>query len=313
MNKAFIADFIVLTILLVSLSSCTVQRSEFEFRQTDQGIELIENGKPVFFYQKAPKSLTGKYICNNYIHPLYNLKGAVLTEEFPADHPYHRGVFWTWHQIYIDTISIGDGWINEGISQDVVKVLTEKKKDHAGIRLEVLWNSDSLPAGNPFMREKTSIIVHPAESDIRIIDFAIELNALVDQLEIGGSADAKGYGGFCLRLNIPDSMVFSSVDGIVIPQELQITASPWMDFSGAFGDDQNKNGIAVLCHSGNPLYPSPWILRQKGSMQNSVYPGKERIRLEMNNPVVLRYRLIIHNGNVQDVNLNKLQAEYSGL
>jgi hypothetical protein len=313
MNRNTFCEIIATALIIGSFSGCNVQRSGFEFRQTDQGIELNENGKPVFFYQKVPKSLTGEYICTNYIHPLYNLKGDVLTEEFPADHPFHRGVFWTWHQIYIDTTSIGDGWINKGISQDVVKVLTEKKNGQAVINLEVLWNSDSLPAGEPFMREKTSIIVHPSESDIRKIDFTIELDALIAKLEIGGSADAKGYGGLCLRLNIPDSMVFTSVNGTVTPQELQVSASPWMDFSGAFSDDQNKTGIAILCHPGNPLFPSPWILRQKGSMQNAVYPGKERIRLEMNKPLVLRYRLIIHNGDVQAVNLNKLQAEYFGL
>ena len=304
---------IVLVLLLVSISNCSVQRSEFEFRKTDQGIELNENGKPVFFYQQVPKSLTGEYVCNNYIHPLYNLNGDVLTEEFPPDHPYHRGIFWTWHQIYIDTVSIGDGWINDGISQEVVNVLTEKRKDLAEINLEVLWNSDTLPAGKSFMKEKTSILVYPADSDIRKIDFTIELNALIGQLELGGSADAKGYGGFCLRLNIPDGMVFTSESGPVTPQELQIAASPWMDFSGSFGKDQKSNGIAILCHPDNPLYPSPWILRQKGSMQNAVYPGRERIKLEMNKPLILKYRLIIHNGDVGAVDLNKLQAEYNEL
>jgi hypothetical protein len=237
----------------------------------------------------------------------------VLTEEFPPDHPYHRGIFWTWHQIYKDTVSLGDGWINDGISQDVVSVLTKKSKDRADINLEVLWNSDGLPAGQSFMKEKTSIFVYPVESDLRKIDFRIELTALTEQLELGGSADAKGYGGFCLRLNIPDGMVFTSESGPVTPQELQIAAGPWMDFSGAFGKDQNSNGIAILCHPENPLYPSPWILRQNGSMQNAVYPGRERIKLGKDNPLILRYRLVIHNGDVNAADLNKLQAEYNEL
>lgn len=313
MNKISITPGIAIVFVLACISSCSVHSSEFEFRKTNQGFELSENGKPVFFYQQTPKTLTGQYVCNNYIHPLYNLKGDVLTEEFPPDHPYHRGIFWTWHQIYIDTTSLGDGWINDGISQDVVKVLTDSTKKNAGIILEVLWHSSKLPEGSPFMKEKTSITVYPEESEIRKIDFTIELNALVEKLMIGGSNDPKGYGGFCVRLNIPENMVFTSDNKPVIPQELQISAGTWMDFSGAFGKDESANGVAILCHPDNPVYPSPWILRQKGSMQNAVFPGRERITLDMNIPVILRYRLIIHNGDTQTVDLNKLQAEYAEL
>jgi hypothetical protein len=300
-------------LLFFLLSACNNQESHFSFRNTDQGFELSENGKPVFFYQRLPKTLTGEYICSNYIHPLYNLDGVVLTEEFPPDHPYHRGVFWTWHQLYADTASLGDGWINDGISQDVVKVLTESSKENAEINLEVLWKSTSEPDMKPFMKEKTSVIVYPSDSETRKIDFIIELSALIDNLEIGGSNDPKGYGGFCLRLNIPEDMIFTSEKGPVTPQELQISAGRWMDFSGSFGVEKTPSGITILCHPDNPVYPSPWILRQKGSMQNAVFPGRERIKLNMNHPVTLKYRLIIHKGDNQTVNLNKLQKEYSEL
>ena len=304
---------LVAAVFLSALTSCSNHNSGFTFSETDQGIHLTENGTPVLFYQKVPKSLTGEYICNNYIHPLFNLNSDTLTEEFPADHPYHRGVFWTWHQIYIDTVSIGDGWINDGISQDVVKLLTETKDDAAHINLEVNWYSDTLPAEQPFMKELTSIVVYPSGADIRILDFTIEFNALVDKLEIGGSDDPKGYGGFCLRLDIPDDMVFMSESGQVTPQELQVNTGRWMDFSGTFGRTDNKNGIAILCHPGNPLFPSPWILRQKGSMQNAVFPGRERIRLEINTPLILKYRLVIHKGDASGIDFNKLQEDYSRL
>ncbi len=300
-----------LLLLILFLIACCNRKTDFYFSQTDVGVELTENGKPVFFYQKTPKSLSGEYVCNNYIHPLYNLNGDVLTEEFPPDHPYHRGIFWTWHQLFIDTCSIGDGWINDGITQDVAVLKTETGQNRAVTYIESYWKSKMLPDGKPFMRELTSIIVYPAESGLRNIDFIIKLYALVDKLEIGGSDDEKGYGGFCLRLDIPEDMIFTSENGTVTPVELQVAAGRWMDFSGSFGKGHEKNGIAIFCHPDNPLYPSPWILRQKGSMQNAVYPGRERIKLEMNKPLILKYRLVIHNGILKIPDLNKLQAEYS--
>jgi len=108
--------------LIFFLISCGSPKPDtaFTFERNDQGVGLMENRQPVFFYQAKPKSLAGNYICNNYLHPLYSLNGDTLTEEFPADHPYHRGIYWAWHQIYINGRSIGDGWTMENIGQQVI-------------------------------------------------------------------------------------------------------------------------------------------------------------------------------------------------
>ena len=287
------------------------QKSPFTINETDQGFQLMENGKPVFSYQKKPKSLTGQYVCSNYIHPLYNLKGDILTDEFPPDHLYHRGVFWAWHQLYIDNIRLGDGWTNDSISQEVVKVSSEKRGDVVQISLDVLWHSTVIADGKPFIDERTVISVHKLEGDIRKIDFEITLNALVKDLQIGGSADQKGYGGFCVRMKLPDSLIFTSESGPVKPQDLQVKAGPWMDFSGKFGPGPDNSGITILCSPGMPDYPEPWILRQKGSMQNIVFPGRDRKDIPLNKPLRMRYRLIIHNGNAASLNISQLQEEYA--
>jgi Methane oxygenase PmoA len=297
--------------ILAGCASGEKPKSPFTVIETDQGVELTENGKPVLAYQKKPKTLTGQYICNNYIHPLYNLNGDILTEEFPADHPYHRGVFWAWHQLYVDGKRLGDGWTNDSISQTVGNVKYEKGENTFHLKLDVLWYSLVLGEGKPFMNENTTITVHKLDSGIRKIDFEIRLSAKVSGFQIGGSADPKGYGGFCVRMRLPDSLIFMSDNGPVIPQELQIKAGPWMDFSGRFGTGQEISGITVLCHPGMPDYPEPWILRKKGSMQNVVFPGSQRIDVPLNKTVVLRYRLIVHNGNAERLNTPFLQQEYA--
>ncbi len=108
--------------------------SPFTIAETDQTLELTEGTGIVFVYQKMPKSLTGQYVCNNYIHPLYNLSGDVMTEEFPPDHPYHRGVFWAWHQLYADGKRLGDGWTNDSITQEVADVKSEILEDRVKLK-----------------------------------------------------------------------------------------------------------------------------------------------------------------------------------
>ncbi len=293
--------------------SCNPQSSPFTTAVTEEKIVLLEDGNPVFVYQKKPKSLTGQYVCNNYIHPLFDLSGNVITEEFPADHPYHRGVFWAWHQLYAAGRRLGDGWTNDSISQKVVGAVIEKGKLYARLITDVLWSSPVTEDGEPFIEEKTTITVHKLSDGIRRIDFEIVLKALSDQLQIGGSADQKGYGGFCVRMRLPDSLKFISDNGPVTPQELQIKAGPWMDFSGRFGAGPEISGITIICHPSMPGYPEPWILRQKGSMQNVVFPGRDRIDVSKDKPVVLRYRLIIHKGDAASLAKDSLIKEFSNL
>jgi Family of unknown function (DUF6807) len=309
-----IHTFVFLILLLVIGSACTeLYKSPFSFTESEQGVELLENGKPVFFYQEKPKSLTGEYICNNYIHPLYNINGDTLTEEFPHDHQYHRGIFWAWHQLYVDTVNLGDGWINDGISQDVINVKTDKSKSQAKINLEVMWQSSNFQNGRPFLNEHTTITVHKLESNIRKIDFEIILRPLVQGFQIGGSDDKKGYGGLCARMKLPDDLIFTSSEGPVTPQNLQIEAGPWMDFSADFGNTSEVSGLAILCHPSSPDYPENWILRQKTSMQNIVFPGEERVSIKMDKPVILRYRIIIHAGGADIQKFSELQAEYENM
>jgi hypothetical protein len=261
-------------------------------------------------------SLDEKYTRADYVHPLYGLDGQILTEDFPPDHPHHRGIFWAWHQIYVADKRIGDGWSAVDISWDVydANILAVDSNSRA-LRVQVHWKSPLWTNANgkpkPFIHETTTITVHRAKGDIRKIDFEIGLLALEDNVRIGGAENKKEYGGFSARIKLPDGMEFVGPAGPVEPIMTPLPAAPWMDFSGDFDGNGTVNGLAILCHKSNPGYPHLWILRRKRSMQNPVWPGREPITLSRENPVILRYRLIIHRGNAQHINLNQLQTEYN--
>ncbi len=55
----------ILLSLILLISSCgpsSDKHSPFNFKESDQGFSLYENGMAVFFYQKEPKILGGAYI-----------------------------------------------------------------------------------------------------------------------------------------------------------------------------------------------------------------------------------------------------------
>ncbi|MHC4478790.1 MAG: DUF6807 family protein [Planctomycetota bacterium] len=282
----------------------------------DEGFFVTESGRKILFYQCRTKCLDGKHCRANYVHPLYDLNGEILTEDFPPDHPHHRGIFWAWHQIYVGKKRIGDGWSLQNISWDVHDVkLLDVDSNCRGLEVNAHWKSplwtDAAGKQKPFIRETTTVRVHRTEDDFRKIDFTISLLALEDDVRLGGAKNAKEYGGFSTRIRLPEGIVFSGPAGPVEPKGTPVTAAPWMDFSGPFGDGGSLSGLSVLCHKSNPLYPHRWILRRKGSMQNPVWPGQLPVLIPRQQPVVLRYRLIIHSGDANHIDLNKLHAEYN--
>jgi hypothetical protein len=321
-NK-FLAILAVLAALL-TLADCnpanhtagTATLNPIQILETDEGFVITEGKAKVMFYQRQHKSMDGKYSRANYIHPLYGLDGEILTEDFPPDHPHHRGIFWAWHQVWLGDKKLGDSWAANDFLWDVydAKILTVDSQSSA-LQIQVHWKSplwtDANGKQKAFVKETTTIRVYRAQDDIRKVDFEISLLALEDNVRIGGSEDEKGYGGFTTRIRLPDGLSFTGSNGPVEPNTLSVEAGPWLDFSGNFDKNGKISGLTILCHNSLPVYLQRWILRRKGSAQNPVYPGRHPILLSREKPLVLRYRLIIHRGNVHDINLDKLQADYN--
>ena len=281
-----------------------------------QGYWFTDGDVKVLFYQAERKSLPdGQAARSNYFHPLYDLDGNVLTEDFPKDHIHHRGIFWAWHQVRVSGTVVQDQWSNRDSFWTVQDARIDSDDRSASLALRVVWESprftDAQGGRRPFVEERSVTRVHRAEGAIRKIDFHQQLTALVDGVEIGGSEDAKGYGGFSYRVVMPPDIRFTGVQGDVSPIENAVSPSPWMDVSGSYGG-LGKSGLTVLTHPSTTGFPQPWILRARGSMQNAVYPGRHPTAIPRDRPVILRYRIVLHRGELAPADIGRLQAEYAG-
>ena len=282
--------------------------------QADGAYVVTEGPDSVLVYRRQPEFPEREHARRHFIHPLYGLNGQVLTENFPEDHLHHHGVFWAWHQILVNGRRVGDAWTQDHFVWDVQEVQVLEEGENAVLKAQVLWKSpqwtDEHGDMRPFVRETTTLRVHPSQGDYRAIDVEIALEALEEDVRIGGSENKKGYGGLSARIRLPDDIRFTGPEGSVEPSTYQVDAGPWLDFSGTFGGRQA--GLAILEHPDQPGYPQPWILRRSGSMQNVAYPGREPVRLPREEPLVLRYRFIIHRGDAQRIDLEQLHDEYAG-
>lgn len=305
-------------ILLLAFAPIVAAADEapaFKIAVADGGVSIAEGAAKILHYQRDTKTLNGKYPRANYVHPLYDLDGNELTEDFPTDHRHQRGVFWAWHHVSIGEKSICDQWATQDAVWDVREVQTRLASDSASLRTTVEWKSpnwlDADGKQKPFVREETTIRVHRAAADRRAVDFEIRLVALEADLKIGGSADEKGYGGFSPRVRLPTDVRFLARDGEIEPKGTALEAGPWVDVTATYGTTDAKSGVTMLCHPTLPVFPPPWILRRAKSMQNAVYPGAMPVPLSDKTPLVLRYRLVIHRGAASVEEINRWQSEYA--
>lgn len=333
---------ITLSTALTLLAGCASTGScPVKITKKTEGYLITENNKKILFYQTCPTKLsdhikldpdnqTSLTLSNilrifdsstrpNYVHPLFGLDEEILTQDYALtdhrEHPHH-GIFWAWRQTLVNGKQMGDSWNLKDFVWDIydVEILYDDSQS-AAIRAHVLWKSpdltDSAGLQIPFVKETTTIRAWPESENLRKIDFEISLIALLDNVRIGGSDNEKGFGGFAARINASDSTIFTGQNGPLKPQRLPLQAGPWVDFSDDFQANGNISGLTILCHNSIPGYPTPWLLRQKRSMQNPAFPGRSPIPLSRKKPLILKYRIIIHKGTLSIPQINNLLNEFN--
>jgi hypothetical protein len=273
--------------------------------EKDEGGFWIKQGKTkVLFFQREMNDSIPEYARNNYFHPVYDLNGNVITEDFPEDHLHHRGIFWAWHQILIDGEKICDPWDIKNFGQKVRDIefrLTEKRNGE--LKYTSYWFTNDKP-DDPFMCIKTKVTVHPRSVRYRQIDFEIELHALEHNFSIGGSDNIKGYGGFSFRLKTnANSEFYNSFDEQITPQNTAMKCGAFVNIV----NPELKRGVVIYNKPQNPEITG-WILRQGNSSQNCAWPGREPVELLLEQPVTLRYSILIHNGKLKKQAIERIMG-----
>jgi hypothetical protein len=243
---------------------------------TNDGVQVFEAGAPVLFYRRvaAPGSEPWRM---HYVHPLHSVAGAVVTEDAPADHIHHRGVFWAWRRVLVDGERVADGWVGDRlVLQADVPGVQHLEDGSVRIEVRVAWLVPLAGRPVPVIEENSAIRAYPVQDGKRRVDVNVALRALRPGVELGGTDDDKGYGGLSVRFAHPQLAVIES-DG----RPLQATVAamqtgPEVAFLWPTLAAPWPGRIVVSCRvDGRPW--TRWVLRQEPSMQNCAFPGSRPI------------------------------------
>lgn len=236
---------------------------------------------------------------SDYIHPLYGLNGEMLTRDWPdGGHPHHRGIFWAWPEVEYKG-ERGDIYALQRVfARPTGNITYQSGPVFAQVNAENLWVWEDK---KPIVREQAIIRVYRSDSNSRVIDLTISLKAIEDSVTIA-TRFTNSYGGLNIRMQTPQEQEISHFTDK--PNSDPVRA--WSDLSGIFEGNNSASGLMVLQNHNNPEYPGAWAEYPELSWVQPTFPTPgTRYLLSKEKPLILKYRLIIHNGGKPDVDISK--------
>ena len=177
--------------------------------RTATGVRLVRDGRVIWNFEIDAED--GK----PYIHPLTTPSGETLTDVRPADHPWHKGLWFSWK--FLNGVNYWETPDKCGPGGAGITVVTSKAVDIQGLGATVRLGLAYRAADGDVMSERRVVTFSPPEKDgsyAIIFDqtFKAVTDVTIDRTPPYRRHDgawAGGYAGLTLRLSASAARHFS--------------------------------------------------------------------------------------------------------
>lgn len=328
----------------IDTETYTIQEGSLPVLSYHFGVVPFPKDQKVHYFSKKSSPYNGAYYTDgsafgadrsDYIQPLYGFNGEPLTDDYPADHPHHRGLWWSWCEVRWND-KIGDIWaVNKIRAYPKGTVKTSLEKDFIELSMVNVWKFDGDPT--EIVKETARIRVSKTSGSegrkSRNIDLKLDLEALVDGVAIAGRQKVNygGYGGIALRM-IPNASDFSLrvvhpapdvwkgsdlkiAEIISDPQKFGKAA--WISIFGKYPvssktESVDYTTITMFESEKNPLFPNPFRYYSSRNIMIA-FPAFHIFPLEKNKPVHYNCRFRVQQGKSDPVSDLNCWKEYQNL
>lgn len=268
---------------------------QYNYRTVEPGdvLNLISEGNRKYAHPRS-----------NYIHPLYGPHGEVLTKDWSLDHPHHRGIYWAWPEVDFGNERGDLHALQIVFARPTGRVGGYTGPDSAWIQAENEWRwNDQVP----IVRETALIRAWRSHPGGQAVDLEFTFAALKPGVTLA-RRDTRLYGGLNIRLGeVQNQHIFLHTDSAG-----QTPRRAWSDLTGQFQGGADPVGLAVFQHPGNPDYPGDWVQYPELNWVQPTFPKAEtRYPLPIDSPLVLRFRLWVHQGQIEESVLAERWTDYT--
>jgi hypothetical protein len=290
----------LLTLLVLTATSMAGDEPPATFRITQEPgalvIQSVDGAEILRYHTQQPigSRLTVESAC--YFHPFTTPGGIPLTQVAPMDHPHHRGIFLGWVEMRgeVDADFWGSGTFAPKTNRTIVNreiTTMSARENQAQFHARNEW----LVQGEPLIIEDLHAVVRAARA-AHVLDLSFTLTPTADI-----TLERRAFSGFCVRLPRDGQLDAYSPEGrVTLPNpkpsdpSSNWPAAPWYRYKVEL-DDGQVAGLVLVDHPQNP--PALWHNFRDLRMLNPCIVAPGAVKLKARQPLVLRYRVIAHDGS----------------
>jgi len=264
------------------------------WKKAEHSIALLKDGKAVWQHNHDPDE--GK----PYIHPLATSDGEVLTWLRPKDHPWHRGLWFSWK--FINGLNYWEEDRKTGLSEGRTKIKKAKIKTgedySARIELAVSYHP---PGKDEVISEKRVLnITAPDDKGTCKIDWtsifkATGGDATLGRTPIPGEKHGKSYGGYAgLSIRMAGETrgwKYTDSEGRQ-GKDIHGKKAMWMKAAGNTPSGKEA-GVTIEDQKSNLRHPTPWYLAAEMPYFGPALLFNKPYTLKKGESLTLKYRVTV--------------------
>jgi hypothetical protein len=308
------------TLTVMDGSPAKTEGGGIEVHRSGHTLKISQDGQPVLEYQAEPgafprENISERYRRGGYLHPIFTPSGRVVTDDFPANHTHHHGVWSPWTHTefegrHPDFWNMGEG---KGRVEFVEVAGSWSGPVHGGFHARHRFVDLTGAQPWPVLNESWEVRVYqvgPAANPYRMFDWTSTQTCAGNRplilLEyLYGGLGFRGNGAW----NGPGNESILTSSGETDRVKANMTRARWIHISGLV--DGRVSGIAILSHPDNFRAPQPMRVHPSEPFFCFAPSQMGDFRIEPGHPYIARYRFIVADGPPDRTELDRLWNDYA--
>lgn len=309
---------------------------KYELRETDRNVPgkgfsnsqdsevlSVRNGdKKVFDYHHAHEAvgnhkITDKflkmaephwYVRSAFIHPVYTPKGKLVSDNFPLDHPHHKGIWFAWTNTEINGQKV-DFW-NLGLKQGTVQfdgfesVSSGQLFSH--FRVKHNWiNFLAKTEEKVALKESWDVKTFSLQKDKEKV-WVLELTSTQKPM-VDIHLPEYRYGGFAYRGAkewVDEKHKVLTSEGKT-KKNAHLSRGKWIAYSGKVDGDYAT--VALFSPPENFRFPEPFrVWPDKGAFLNVAPSQQGKFDLKKGQTYKWKYTILVYDGEIDSDWINQV-------